>query len=242
LVRIGRNSPRYSAGAFGFMSYISMWGGPPGSQTKITAGSSSDWTRPLPVARANSPKPSPQREYAPSSRNERREGPPQRRPLPKSDMVEHCGQSHIALHSKKAVAIVGPSRGCNPLISKGPGLFTPNGVPLRPGKQEIGIDAFCNRLRELDPQPKILTVYIWHESKTAARGTAGLIEKLQRAGMDSFAFMPIDPDPARRHSRVLLAQSAFRPSAHCFTGASRTSRASRRCECRGRCPRCWRCR
>ena len=36
LVFIGMNSPRYSLGASGFMSYISMCGRPPGSQTKIT--------------------------------------------------------------------------------------------------------------------------------------------------------------------------------------------------------------
>ena len=36
LVRIGRKSPRYSAGASGFMSYVSMCGGPPGSQMKMT--------------------------------------------------------------------------------------------------------------------------------------------------------------------------------------------------------------
>src|SRR5579862_7219612 len=45
LVRTGRKSPRYSAGAFGFMSYISMCGGPPGSQMKMTAVS--DSPRPL---------------------------------------------------------------------------------------------------------------------------------------------------------------------------------------------------
>ena len=39
-VRIGRKSPRYSLGASGFRSYISMCGGPPGSQTKITDRSS----------------------------------------------------------------------------------------------------------------------------------------------------------------------------------------------------------
>src|SRR5437870_12341234 len=37
LVRIGRNSPRISTGAFGFMSYVSIWLGPPSSQTMMTA-------------------------------------------------------------------------------------------------------------------------------------------------------------------------------------------------------------
>ena len=36
LVLMGMNCPRYSFGASGFMSYISMCGGPPGSHTNIT--------------------------------------------------------------------------------------------------------------------------------------------------------------------------------------------------------------
>src|SRR5262245_29135338 len=36
LVEIGSNSPRYSTGASGFISYDSMCDKPPGSQTKIT--------------------------------------------------------------------------------------------------------------------------------------------------------------------------------------------------------------
>ena len=35
-VWIGRNSPRISAGAFGFISYMSMWLGPPMSSTMMT--------------------------------------------------------------------------------------------------------------------------------------------------------------------------------------------------------------
>src|SRR5229473_3539650 len=35
-VRIGRQMPRYSAGASGFMSYMSMWPGPPSSQIRMT--------------------------------------------------------------------------------------------------------------------------------------------------------------------------------------------------------------
>src|SRR5580692_6107917 len=35
-VRVGFQMPRYSAGASGFMSYISMWPGPPSSQIRIT--------------------------------------------------------------------------------------------------------------------------------------------------------------------------------------------------------------
>src|SRR5688572_20861058 len=38
-VLIGLNAPRNSAGASGFMSNVSWCGGPPGSQTKMTAGS-----------------------------------------------------------------------------------------------------------------------------------------------------------------------------------------------------------
>ena len=36
-VATGRNAPRYSDGAFGLRSYVSMCGGPPGSQMKMTA-------------------------------------------------------------------------------------------------------------------------------------------------------------------------------------------------------------
>ena len=35
-VRIGLQMPRYSAGASGFMSYMSMWPGPPSSQIRMT--------------------------------------------------------------------------------------------------------------------------------------------------------------------------------------------------------------
>ena len=35
-VRIGFQMPRYSAGASGFMSYMSMWPGPPSSQIRMT--------------------------------------------------------------------------------------------------------------------------------------------------------------------------------------------------------------
>ena len=35
-VRIGRQMPRYSAGASGFMSYMSRWLGPPSSQIRMT--------------------------------------------------------------------------------------------------------------------------------------------------------------------------------------------------------------
>jgi hypothetical protein len=38
-VLIGLYAPRYSAGASGFMSNVSWCGGPPGSHTKMTAGS-----------------------------------------------------------------------------------------------------------------------------------------------------------------------------------------------------------
>ena len=36
LVRIGRNSPRYSFGASGFGSYMSRWDGPPGRKIMMT--------------------------------------------------------------------------------------------------------------------------------------------------------------------------------------------------------------
>ena len=35
-VLIGRQMPRYSAGASGFMSYVSMWPGPPSSHSRMT--------------------------------------------------------------------------------------------------------------------------------------------------------------------------------------------------------------
>ena len=35
-MRIGFQMPRYSAGASGFMSYMSMWPGPPSSQIRMT--------------------------------------------------------------------------------------------------------------------------------------------------------------------------------------------------------------
>src|SRR5882762_1896536 len=44
LVLIGLYAPRNSDGASGFMSNVSWCGGPPGNQTKITAGSFEVWS------------------------------------------------------------------------------------------------------------------------------------------------------------------------------------------------------
>ena len=66
-VRIGRNSPRYSLGASGFRSYISMCGGPPGSQRKITDRSS--WAVAVPAC-ALQPKDIAERQTAQTERAE----------------------------------------------------------------------------------------------------------------------------------------------------------------------------
>ena len=83
LVLIGMNSPRYSLGASGFMSYISMCGGPPGSQTKITEVSLPDTPGAAFFACASSKpeRPSPHA-VPPTSRNDRRETGPGQNAVP----------------------------------------------------------------------------------------------------------------------------------------------------------------
>src|SRR5262245_38957901 len=77
-VLIGLNAPRYSAGASGFMSYVSMCGGPPGSQRKMTDVSVAVLSLSLAMSRHGVIPPAPiaPSESAPMRMNSRRETGP----------------------------------------------------------------------------------------------------------------------------------------------------------------------
>src|SRR5579871_5352680 len=82
-VRIGLKSPRYSTGASGFMSYVSMCGGPPGNHRKITevSGVECPASRAAPRRLKSVDRLVPPRAKDPHFRNSRREvGPGQDRP------------------------------------------------------------------------------------------------------------------------------------------------------------------
>src|SRR5204863_3086873 len=81
LVEIGLNSPRISSAASGFMSYRSMWLGPPGRYTKMTDlggdDSADDDLASAPRAsnRRSAASDSPPKARVPTDRKLRRDGP-----------------------------------------------------------------------------------------------------------------------------------------------------------------------
>ena len=79
LVAIGLNSPRYSAGASGFRSHVSMWLGPPPFQIRMTEVSFAARREPpgRPAARSTSASVRPARPSKPALRKLRRLTPSQ---------------------------------------------------------------------------------------------------------------------------------------------------------------------
>src|SRR4051794_11578267 len=80
LVLMGRNSPRNSAGASGFMSYMSRWLGPPPRQIMITDfARACEATAPCALSRRKSGNARPPSANPPTLRKLRREIPSQKR-------------------------------------------------------------------------------------------------------------------------------------------------------------------
>src|SRR5439155_18347990 len=80
LVLIGRNSPRNSEGASGFMSYMSTWLGPPPRQIMITDfRRASEATAPCARSRKRSDSANPPSASPPTRRKLRRDRPSQKR-------------------------------------------------------------------------------------------------------------------------------------------------------------------
>jgi hypothetical protein len=71
-VSIGLNSPRYSSGASGFRSHMSMVAGPPPSHTRMTPSAFAPRARPRSSARRASGSVSPSRPAVPTLKNPRR--------------------------------------------------------------------------------------------------------------------------------------------------------------------------
>ena len=128
----GRNSPRYSAGASGFMSYMSMWLGPPPRQTMMTdllarrAGCPAEAWQRSSSGNVRAPAASP-----PTRRKLRRDRPSQNGldwsswivsivwPLPCSAASHHRGRRGFACHLA-AESTVGPRPTVPPIDSLAP--------------------------------------------------------------------------------------------------------------------------